>query len=133
MGPATALGLVASVLQIMETVPQVKRYLTDVVNAPRQAENLRNHYRSLRDLSSIVDEILKAKPELNRHVKEFQSGLKVLDPLIAPDQARGFNRLTWANRSPRKEIMEAIQRDKDNLTIALQANASYLLELKSVD
>jgi len=126
MDPATALGLVASVLQILQAVPQVKRYLNDVLTAPRQAERLQTHYRSIEALSGIVDDILSGQPDLQRYVNEFQAALRVLDPLIAPDKARGFARLTWGTRSAaRTEISNAIQRDTVNLTIALQANTAY--------
>jgi len=63
MDAATAIGVVTSIIRIIE---KVRPYLDGVANARSQVETFQNQYRSVVELSNSVTEILLSQPDLKR-------------------------------------------------------------------
>jgi hypothetical protein len=127
MDPVTAVGVVASILTILQPLRDLLTLASKVAAAPEQAEQLRKEYQELAELQLVVDRILDPQPDLKAHVRAFQKKLWELESQTLPHQARGWNRLAWTSkRRARKQIMAEIERCKSSLNIALQVNTAYL-------
>jgi hypothetical protein len=144
MDPVTAIGLVASVVQLADLTRTVflsfYQYYREVKTAPAQSRNLRDELQlvselldSLRTVVSAPAALSQAKinavpvlAKLEQPMAQFESLLKELQTRVAAKRVVGIRRFKWPfSKKENQELLEEIGRYKETFTWALNLYQTY--------
>jgi uncharacterized protein with von Willebrand factor type A (vWA) domain len=139
---AEALGSVASVLTIVQTIAYVAKYIRSCKNAPQESQLLVRELSYVRGLLTNLKETIDEQEsshdtgsstatlldDENGLLPQFKQLLDVLDLRIGgPSQEKGFTKVTQALKWPFKEsetlrILNTVERYKRLFELALNNN-----------
>ncbi|KAK0670200.1 hypothetical protein QBC41DRAFT_301775 [Cercophora samala] len=142
MEPASAVGLVASIIQLIDITIKVKNYIKDIKNADREVSNLSKHASTmlamLTGLKCLMEEVEQTDPWF-----KALKGLDVKGGLfyllreemaeralrLDTEQKGGLKgKLTWKwNKKEMDGLMRRIERCKGIVSVALLGEHSKLL------
>ena len=141
MDPCSALGLAASILQIINTTAQTIQYLKDVRDAPEDRAQILGETASLlgllKDLRARVEHANQTDPWYVRirllegqggPLDQYQSAMIVLAKKLKPESGlkKLEKRLLWTfDRKQIKATLDLIERLKSLISLALQGDHLY--------
>lgn len=141
MDPASAVGLAASILQIINTTAQIIQYLNDVREAPkeraqihREADSLLGLLKSLRDRFEHADQTdpwyiqTCSLGGQGGPLDQYQSAMIALAKKLKPESGvkKLEKRLLWTfDKKQIKATLDLIERLKSLVSLALQGDHLY--------
>ena len=136
MDPVTAIGLVAASAQLVGQGASVLKYLSDVKEAPRQAEKLLNEMTAMIDVVTLLKLRFDSFPEripesqqtpITDSLDSLKELLQEMEARCDPKQRRGaIQRLKWPFQMKETvQYLEKIQRQKEILNLVLQNEQLY--------
>lgn len=136
MDPVTAIGLVASIIQLIDVTAKAVKYLNDVKDAPKDRQRLALEVTSLltllTNLRYQMEEAeatdtwficLRSLGEENGLLDQFSGAMEALVKKLKPEggMQRYSRALIWTlEKKEVMEILNKIERLKSTITIALQ-------------
>ena len=137
MDPASVLGVVATIQQLISFIGKILVYLNDVKDAPKERENIaleanniqallmRLKYRldNLQGLQLSWTAAVESLGEKHGPLEQFQATMESLAQSVKKDTGvkKLGKRLTWSlDRGKIKDILSKIERFKSLVNIALQ-------------
>lgn len=150
MDPVTALGLVASIVQLIDTTTTVIKYLNDVEKAPKDQARLAQEATNLLPLlTSMRDTVKEAKAtdqcfsricslgSMNGPLDQLKEAMEDLAKKVQPET--GFKKigkaLLWTiDKKECNEILEKIERVKTLIVLTLQeANLYFSITISRIE
>ena len=138
MDPVSAIGLAASIAGLADfTVTVIARlysFSTDVISAPKRAEELRQELSSLVGLLKTLEQTLKTEPQSSTAMKKaledvlgpLRDLVRELDQKTQPEKIKGFGRLKWPfNKDDNNRYCARIESHKGSLLVALNMEHRY--------
>jgi len=150
MDPVTAFGLVASIVQLIDTTTTVIKYLNDVEKAPKDQARLAQEATNLLPLlTSMRDTVKEAKTtdqcfsricslgSMNGPLDQLKEAMEDLAKKVQPET--GFKKISKAllwtiDKKECNEILEKIERVKTLIVLTLQeANLYFSITISRIE
>jgi hypothetical protein len=140
---ADLVGLIASVLQFVDTVAKARNYIQDFRNAPQEQKELVLEIQNLDPLIRKLDERISDDEahESATILQHFKDPLRQLETMLErlvkkldPDGIKKFSsRLTWPlwGKEDVNGTLQAIERFKSSLTASLGMEISSVIAFSS--
>jgi hypothetical protein len=138
MDPITAVGLVASVVQLADaarsTFSALFQYYEDVRDAPERSRELREELKALYDILGSLESVLILKSSastfavpnsLKSAITQFQEMLDSMTERVAERKTKGLKRLKWPfTKKENDRYLVRMERYKSTFNAALNTKTA---------